>query len=349
MKRMFDGKTYAAVVAVMCGLLVFGGCKGKQNANNAPAPAAEETVEAEPVVEVVQDGRPRVYSNAYDGYVNIREQPNSKAAILGRLNNGPTGAVVLGEDNGKWVKVECKGIEGYVSKSYVQDTPTKTADLSADWVVGEWWGDDSYITFDANGTFVCGNGYAGFGEGKWRIEEKTVVLQMKSYMDEPSNETKILAGNVEKDTLGDYWKDTWNKTEDFIPLKEIPSSLDWIFGSWSMKDHDGFFAAEVGRDGYIRLTTNIPMDAYDDPADWKYNSDSSTWPKIRFTIGKSHNTNMHKVFTALHFERSLSSFGGKYEYCYYDELYVDEDEKVLSFVTSADFYDYLNNLSKRKL
>ena len=72
----------------------------------------------------------RVYSNAYDGFVNIRQTPQSKAPIVGVLHNGPEGAVLLGTE-GEWKKIDCNGIVGYVYEKYVQDTPTE---------VYEYWG-----------------------------------------------------------------------------------------------------------------------------------------------------------------------------------------------------------------
>lgn len=66
----------------------------------------------------------RVYSNAYDGFVNIRQSPNGKSPILGVLRNGPDGAVLIGTE-GEWKEVNCHGVVGYVSGKYVQDTPTE--------------------------------------------------------------------------------------------------------------------------------------------------------------------------------------------------------------------------------
>lgn len=77
-----------------------------------------------------EENLPRVYSNAYDGFVNIRQTPESKAPILGVLKNGPEGAVLLGRE-GEWLKIDCNGIVGYVYEKYVQDTPTE---------VFEYWG-----------------------------------------------------------------------------------------------------------------------------------------------------------------------------------------------------------------
>ena len=66
----------------------------------------------------------KIYSNAYDGYVNIRQAPQSKAPIVGILRNGPEGAILLGTE-GEWKKIDCNGIVGYVYEKYVQDTPTE--------------------------------------------------------------------------------------------------------------------------------------------------------------------------------------------------------------------------------
>lgn len=53
-----------------------------------------------------------VYSNAYDGFVNMRQTASYKAAKVGEFKNG-TGAVML-ENLGEWMKIEVSGIVGYV-------------------------------------------------------------------------------------------------------------------------------------------------------------------------------------------------------------------------------------------
>ena len=66
----------------------------------------------------------KVYSNAHDGYVNVRAEPTTKAKILCTLPNGPEGAELLGVE-GKWTKVRINGVEGYVWSAQVQSTPTQ--------------------------------------------------------------------------------------------------------------------------------------------------------------------------------------------------------------------------------
>lgn len=66
----------------------------------------------------------KVYSNAYDGYANIRQTPESGAPVVGMLCNGPEGAILLGTE-GEWKKIDCNGVVGYVYEKYIQDTPTE--------------------------------------------------------------------------------------------------------------------------------------------------------------------------------------------------------------------------------
>ena len=79
---------------------------------------AEESAEQEPAPK--KDGKTLyVYSDASDGFTNIRQEPSSKSKIVGGLvNNGP-GAKLLERGNNGWYKVDFNGIVGYVSSSIV--------------------------------------------------------------------------------------------------------------------------------------------------------------------------------------------------------------------------------------
>ena len=80
-----------------------------------------------------------VYSNAYDGFLNVREQPDTKAPIIGKIVNGPMGAVKMGEVGG-WTVVKVGETIGYASSRYLQTEPTAEftdADM-AKCLMGEW-------------------------------------------------------------------------------------------------------------------------------------------------------------------------------------------------------------------
>jgi hypothetical protein len=59
-----------------------------------------------------------VFSDANDGFVNVRKAPNAQADIIEVLYNGREGAKLLDETNRFWYKVEKSGVIGYVNKRY---------------------------------------------------------------------------------------------------------------------------------------------------------------------------------------------------------------------------------------
>lgn len=59
-----------------------------------------------------------VYSNADDGFLNVREKPNANSDIVAVMYNGKTGALLLDKSNKYWYKVSYEGIIGYVNKRY---------------------------------------------------------------------------------------------------------------------------------------------------------------------------------------------------------------------------------------
>lgn len=134
---------------------------------------AEEDVE-----EVVV---PMVYSNSYDGYLNVRAQPTTRSQVLGTLRNGPEGAVLLGVE-GKWVKVRVNGIEGYVWAADTQSYPSDPVNISADSVIGEWvWCDENAhfdsCTIESNGKFYMSGYLSMETSGKWHLSGNNLVLK----------------------------------------------------------------------------------------------------------------------------------------------------------------------------
>lgn len=127
---------------------------------------------------------PMVYSNCYDGYLNVRAEPTSKSQILGRLTNGQ-GAELLGVE-GNWCRVRVNGVVGYVSNSYIQSTPTDPVYIDASVVVGRWEMDygpsNAYdiLKIESNGKFVRNFYEMGVGDtisGTWRLSYNKIVLR----------------------------------------------------------------------------------------------------------------------------------------------------------------------------
>ena len=123
---------------------------------------------------------PKVYSNCYDGYLNVRAEPSSKSKILGTLPNGPEGAELLGID-GKWSKVRVNGIVGYVWSADVQSKPTEPVYISASDVVGDWiWMDENAhensYTVESNGKFEA-MGWSVNCSGTWYLSRDKLVLK----------------------------------------------------------------------------------------------------------------------------------------------------------------------------
>ena len=124
---------------------------------------------------------PKVYSNCFDGYLNVRAEPSSKSKILGTLPNGPEGAELLGVD-GKWSKVRVNGVVGYVWSADVQSTPTEPVYIHATDVVGEWSGSESAcLKIKDNGKFVHQLGFSATMsvvlDGTWRLSRNKLVLK----------------------------------------------------------------------------------------------------------------------------------------------------------------------------
>lgn len=82
-----------------------------------------------------------VFADSYDGFVNIRQQPSGKSAILGTLVNGGEGAVYLGS-SGSWYKISLNGIVGYVKNDYVTIGTPSSSPVSTKKVyyvvIGSW-------------------------------------------------------------------------------------------------------------------------------------------------------------------------------------------------------------------
>ena len=168
----------------------------------------EETSQVQPTKEnpTVQnkDNTPasiKVYSNAYDGYINIRETPTSKGTVIGVLKNGPEGALCLSQ-TGEWTKIDYNGVTGYVYTKYLTDSPTEEVTITIDinWLKGIWRNDTeqyAYMIFN-NGTFAIQSTSGTLSYGTYMlkgsdIEFSTFMSTIQRYgIDLSSNKIGLL-------------------------------------------------------------------------------------------------------------------------------------------------------------
>lgn len=198
MKRIFITLSILTTTLAMVSCDLLGGPKGQKQVEEAPqpTPVVGEFTQA-PVVEEFTPAPPqnpneiRVYSNAFDGFVNIRQAPTTKSKIIGRLNNGNDYLVQLGVQ-GKWTQVQLQGQVGYVNSAVVGYTPWKpvTLGVDADWIEGAYEccvcvGECGYdlLVFN-NGKFALSEG-AGYivAYGTWKFEGKDIVLLVKKIVE----------------------------------------------------------------------------------------------------------------------------------------------------------------------
>ena len=122
-----------------------------------------------------------VYSNMYDGYLNVRAEPSSKSKVVGTLRNGPEGAELLGVE-GKWTKVNVNGVVGYIWSADTQSYPSDPVYIDASAVVGEWaWCDENAhfdsCTIESKGDFYM-TGYLSMeASGKWHLSGHNIILK----------------------------------------------------------------------------------------------------------------------------------------------------------------------------
>ena len=146
------------------------------------------------------EGEPEVsmvYSNCYDGYLNVRAEPSTKSQVLGTLHNGPEGAELISIE-GKWTKVRVNGIVGYIWTADTQSYPSDPVYISAATVIGEWlWCDASghmdSCTIKSNGKFYM-EGYRSLEKnGTWHLSGHNIILK--------SSDGRAIACNVTGNTI----------------------------------------------------------------------------------------------------------------------------------------------------
>ena len=123
---------------------------------------------------------PKVYSNSYDGYLNVRSAPSTKAQIVGKLKNGPVGAELLGVE-GSWSRVRVNGVVGYVASKYLQSTPTEPVYVDASAFIGQWarvhMNGGTSFTIKSNGKFTRESTSGASYSGSWYLAGDKLILK----------------------------------------------------------------------------------------------------------------------------------------------------------------------------
>ena len=122
---------------------------------------------------------PKVYSNCYDGYLNVRQAPTTQSQIVGKLKNGSVGAELLGVE-GSWSRVRVNGVVGYVASKYLQSTPTEAVYVDASAFIGIWvrtHGGDRCYEIKSNGKFAFSTPHGSTANGTWYLSGYKLILK----------------------------------------------------------------------------------------------------------------------------------------------------------------------------
>ena len=133
--------------------------------------------------EICEDDDPEVlmvYSNSYDGYLNVRAGASTTSQVLGILRNGEAAELLSIE--GKWTKVRVNGIEGYIWSADTQSYPSDPVYIDASAVVGEWaWCDENAhfdsCTIESKGDFYMSGYLSMEASGKWHLSGGDIILE----------------------------------------------------------------------------------------------------------------------------------------------------------------------------
>ena len=232
MKKLFVTFSLVAVSLSMVSCDALSGLKEKLSGKDAPV---ERVVKTNPY-EV------RIYSNAYDGFVNVRAQPSAKSAKLGRLNNGNDYLVKLGVQ-GKWTIVKWQNGIGYVNSTVVGYTPWKPVYLGVDGdsLQGAYFMDEGgdyfayYLVFN-NGKFAYIQDGKRAGDqyyGTWKLEGTDIIFTTKYKTNECWVDTHVgaterlpvrgnMIGEYKRESLDDFYswfQQTKKRVNKLVSLK----------------------------------------------------------------------------------------------------------------------------------
>lgn len=265
MKRIIF--TVVALLGTSC--VFFSSCKNGQGQGTQ---TGNSTVLSEQIVQDIasevpaKDGTRRVYSCAFDGYVNIRKAASSSSEKIGKFNNGPEGAVLL-EELGDWVKVDVSGVVGYVPSKYVQEIPTVayTGKADANWVEGKWgtgdvWSFDNRVEVYNNGAYRYWHDSEEACYGKWILQDNAIkFIPTWVYDGMPVLDT-TLEIKMGADMLGEYKRipferEFWDEDKDEIVTSDMEVSAFRKYGRELLR--------RVEKETRLTSSSQNPLEGYE--------------------------------------------------------------------------------------
>ena len=302
-----------------------------------------------------------VYSNAYDGFTNIRESPSTKAAIVGILPNGNYPAeVVTTFKHRYWYYIYYRGCYGYVAKSQIDRTPAQSVnlDITAKWLAGSWCYNNNTITLDTNGNFMFKDCYGKDHAGKWRLSGGNYITFKASWDDWQG----VYPIDLYSDQIGPYTRTKYTPTptrgpapaqqwSNYKPEPEPEYELALRYAAWSSALTDkelmtilydsatdtlpeefswivGEWHCENGSSN-LAIITPTKIRTYDSSKSSKAPENSSYIKASEYTIRYKYEPNLRRYFLAVVPKGNLPEV----YITHYDDpnkmFYIDDDEATM--------------------
>lgn len=207
-----------------------------------------------------------VYSNAYDGFTNIRQSTTTKSAIVGIFPNGSNAARYYSwvSDNPNWYYIEFGNVSGYVAKSQIGWSPTASVnlDIKGTWLQGTWEDTQGNIlTLDTKGNFMIKGDVPH--TGKWRLTGGNDITLKGNY----GGWIATYTVNLYEESIGDFVRygsvpstiraaavNTSNMNDRELTSAmhrsvdgNIPAEYAWMLGEWHATDGSQCLAVVTNR------------------------------------------------------------------------------------------------------
>lgn len=175
------------ILACVGTVFMVSSCRSKEQKK---APMAE-------IIEAQVSYENPVFANSHDGFLNIRELPSAKSAIVGRMYNGDYGAENMHTKSGNWLQVHRYGVIGWINTKYIQYSPSMPISISKSELCGVWsaesFPEEDYYTlrnqhllFFEDGTYAKAerkdNNAQLLDAGTWELLNGTIILHQKYNM-----------------------------------------------------------------------------------------------------------------------------------------------------------------------